>query len=354
MTSPLAMQLLDQVMAAGGGASSRVSVIGLCKNAGKTVTLNHLIRAAAQQDVPLGLVSTGRDGEDEDAVTELPKPRIWAPAGAWVATARQALSVGTARVVPAEELPLNTPFGPVVIGRVEQEGEVLLIGPGSVRRIGDVLDGLEARGARLSLVDGSFDRMAAAAPGVTGRVVLAAGAAYSHSMTETVAQVRHVLDVFDLPDVPAAIAGTVAQALDQAPVSVVTLAGTIAPVPVPSALGDPDLIADNAMAHVDHGAYLVLKGALGDRLLTTLLKRRAATLGVVIEDPTRVLVDRNVWRRWRRQGGQVYVRRPVQLLAVTTNAYSPVGKSYDAGAFFHEVRGVAHRPVFDLQAGLSV
>ena len=354
MTSGLAQQLLEHVLAAGGETSSRLSVIGLCKNAGKTVTLNHLIRAAAERRLPLGLVSTGRDGEEQDAITELPKPRIWAPAGAWVATAREALAVGSARVTPLQELPMNTPFGPVVLGRVEAEGEVLLIGPGSVRRIGDVLDALESYGARLSLVDGSFDRLAAAAPAVTGRVVLAAGAAYSHSMTETVAQVRHLLDVFDLPPVPEAIQATVEQALAAAPVSVVTVAGTVHPVPVASALGDPDLIADAAMALVQHGAYLVLRGALGDRLLTTLLRRRAATLGLVVSDPTHVLVDRNLWRRWRRQGGQAHVRRPVHLIAVTTNSYSPVGKDYDARAFFQDVREIAHRPVFDLQAGLSV
>ncbi|HLN60038.1 MAG TPA: hypothetical protein VK464_00705, partial [Symbiobacteriaceae bacterium] len=192
------------------------------------------------------------------------------------------------------------------------------------------------------------------APAVTGRVVLAAGAAYSHSMTETVAQVRHLLDVFDLPPVPEAIHETVERALAAAPVSVVTLAGTVHPVPVASALGDPDLIANAVMDLLPRGAYLVLRGALGDRLLTTLLRRRTSTLGLVVSDPTHVLVDRNLWRRWRRQGGQAHVGRPVHLIAVTTNSYSPVGKDYDARTFFQDVCEIAHRPVFDLQAGLSV
>jgi hypothetical protein len=352
MTDSLALQLLDRVLA-GGGRSSRLSVVGLCKNAGKTVTLNHLIRAAAGRGLPLGLVSTGRDGEEQDAVTELPKPRIWAPVGAWIATASQALAAGTAEVDRFQELPMSTRFGKIIIGRVAREGEVLLIGPGSVRRIGEVLGGLEAYGAKLCLVDGSFDRIAAAAPSVTGRVVLAAGAAYSQSMAETIGQVRHVLDIFDLPIVPPAIELPVAKAVLTGPVSVVTLDGTITEVPVTSALGDPEPIVTAAAEQSPRGAYLVLGGALSDRLLMTLLKRRTRIAGVVVHDPTHVLVERNLWRRWRRQGGQAFVRHRVELVAVTTNAYSPVGPGYDAREFIEAVAAAAGRPVFDLELQLG-
>ncbi|HYG58317.1 MAG TPA: hypothetical protein VD902_09685 [Symbiobacteriaceae bacterium] len=355
MTSTLAQRLLDHIMPGGAqsGSPSRLSVIGLCKNAGKTVTLNHLVRAAAERQLPLGLVSTGRDGEEHDAITELPKPRVWAPAGTWIATAAGALPAGTAAVSTFKQLPMGTPFGPVVIGRVDREGQVLLIGPGSVKRIGDVLGGLEAYGARLCLVDGSFDRIAAAAPAVTGRVVLAAGAAYSASMVETVSQVRHLLDVFDLPGVPAALESAVEQARERGPVSVVTLGGAIHEVPVVTALGDPEPIARAVAEHEPYGACLVLNGALGDRLMMTLLKTRARTVSVVVNDPTHILVERNLWRRWRRQGGQAYVRHRVNLVTVTTNPYSPVGQSYNARDFFEAIRDMAHRPVFDLEAGFS-
>lgn len=342
MTEALAQRLLDEVLA-GGTQSPRLSVIGLCKNAGKTVTLNHLVRAAAARGLPLGLVSTGRDGEEQDAITELPKPRIWAPAGAWVATARGALGAGTAQVRVASELPMVTPFGPVVLGRVEREGEVLLIGPGSVARIGDLLTQLEARGAQLSLVDGSFDRIAAAAPAVTGRVVLAAGAAYSASMAETVAQVRHVLDVFDLPQTPDLTP-------TPHPVSIIQEDGTSIAIAATTALGDPEPILDALDAK---GGYLALHGALGDRLVSALLRRRPSLMGIIVEDPTRVLVERNLWRRWRRQGGTVYVRKTARLIALTTNPYSPVGQDYPAREFHQAVTEIAHRPVFDLQAGLS-
>jgi len=162
-------------------------------------------------------------------------------------------------------------------------------------------------------------------------------------MTETVAQVRHVLDVFDLPVAPAHV-----ETETKAPVSVLYENGGVLEVPVPSALGNPEPIAD---ALDQRPGYLVLNGALGDRLLMTLLRRRPPLLGIIVADPTRVLVERNLWRRWRRQGGLAHVRRPVRLLAVTTNPYSPVGQDYAAHAFFDAVNAIANRPVFDMQAG---
>jgi len=348
MTESPADDLLNQVLH--GGTQARLSVVGLSKNAGKTVTLNHLIGAAAARKLTLGLVSTGRDGEEQDAITELPKPRIWAPSGTWLATARNALTACTAKLTTFRDLPLMTPFGPVVLARVEQAGEVLLIGPGSVRRVGEVLGALEGYGARLSLVDGSFDRIAAAAPGVTGRVVLAAGAAYSASLAETIAQIRHVLDIFDLPPVPPDLETPIERAAARHAVSVVTAGGGITPVLVASPLGDPEIIA---AAAAERDEYLVLDGAFSDRLLLTLLKRRLLDVTVVVNDPTHVLVDRSLWRRWRRQGGRVQVRRSIQVLAITPNPHSPVGRSYDPPEFLQAVQQVAHRPVYDLEAGLS-
>lgn len=350
MTNALASRLLAHLLES-GGAASRFSVIGLSKNAGKTVTLNHVIRAAAERGLTLGLVSTGRDGEEKDAVTELPKPRIWAPEGAWIATAQKALAAGTAEVQVLQELPHATPFGRVLVGRVSRAGEVLLIGPGSARRIAELLGALEACHTQLCLVDGSFDRMAAAAPAVTGRVVLAAGAAYSASMGETVAQVRHLLDLFDLPPVPGLYDLPVARAARTGSVSLAFSHGEPQPVNVVSALADPEPIAD-ACEEAGAGALLVLTGALSDRLLLTLVKRRIYDVGIVVHDPTHILVGRNLWRRWRSQGGRAYVRHPVRLLAVTTNPHSPVGQDYDPLAFCEAIAAIAGRPVFDLEAGL--
>lgn len=347
----LAAELLDHLR--DGGRTRRVSVIGLSKNAGKTLTLGHIIRAAAAQSLTLGLVSTGRDGEEQDAVTELPKPRIWAPTGAWIATAGKALAASTARVTVFRELPMVTPFGPMLIGRVEAAGELLLIGPGTARRIGEVLGALEAYGSALSLVDGSFDRIAAAAPEVTDRVILAAGAAYSSNQEETLAQLGFVLEIFDLPAMVPALVPAGAAALRRPGVSMIGPGGEVTFLPVANALGDLRPILAAAREQTGGGPYLALSGALSDRLILALLQERVRLAGILVPDATHVLVERSLWRRWRRQGGEVLVGRPIRVLAVTTNPHSPVGTDYDAREFFESARELARRPVFDLEAGLT-
>ena len=68
-----------------------ISIIGLAKNAGKTVTLNYLIEEAYKINIKIGITSTGRDGENTDLVTETQKPSIEVTEGMYVATAKKHL-----------------------------------------------------------------------------------------------------------------------------------------------------------------------------------------------------------------------------------------------------------------------
>src|ERR1035437_9489391 len=68
-----------------------LAVMGMTKNTGKTVTLNHLLVQAAAAQVAVGVTSIGRDCEDRDAVFFVPKPPIRVWPGNLVATARATL-----------------------------------------------------------------------------------------------------------------------------------------------------------------------------------------------------------------------------------------------------------------------
>lgn len=372
-----AHDLLTAVLRTAGARPARVSLVGICKNAGKTTAVNALIGAAEAAGVALALVSAGRDGEETDAITDLPKPRIRVPAGAWVATARDALPRSTAVVAVQRELPYcQTPLGPVVLGRVTAPGDVLLIGPGSARRLHDAMAALgeqsaaAGRPAGLYLVDGSFDRIAAAAPGVTGTVVLAVGAAYSESMKATVAQAAHLLDLFASPPVDAGRLPAVTAAMAAAPVCWVWPSGQVEPLPLASVLTGADQAVaaaaerlgrpDGGRPAAETGAMpgrplLVCAGAVTDRLVGALVLRPAVAgrIGLAVRDATRLLADRQLWRRFRRQGGLAMTVDPVRVAAVTCNPWSPTGAGYPPPAFARAVAAVAgRRPVLDLEAGL--
>lgn len=68
-----------------------VSLIGMCKNAGKTTTLNQLIAELKRNGVSFGATSVGRDGESTDLVTNTVKPGIFVYKGTIVATAADLL-----------------------------------------------------------------------------------------------------------------------------------------------------------------------------------------------------------------------------------------------------------------------
>ena len=109
-----------------------MSIVGMCKNAGKTTTLNWILRQ--ETDRVLGLTSIGRDGESTDVVTGTEKPSIFVRRGTLVATAREMLRLGdvTKEILCTTGIP--TPLGEVVIMRALSDGYVQLAGPSITTR----------------------------------------------------------------------------------------------------------------------------------------------------------------------------------------------------------------------------
>src|SRR5207248_6272098 len=115
---------------------SRLALIGLAKNVGKTTTTNHLLAALLNEGFygarELALTSLGLDGEATDAMTGLPKPRYVPQAGLLVATTLDLLlraeSEGT-QVERLLQLPGRTALGPVILARILRPGRVIIAGP---------------------------------------------------------------------------------------------------------------------------------------------------------------------------------------------------------------------------------
>ena len=68
-----------------------LSIIGMCKNAGKTTVLNSILSEMGATGKTLGLTSIGRDGESVDVVTQTHKPGIYVRDGTLIATALEML-----------------------------------------------------------------------------------------------------------------------------------------------------------------------------------------------------------------------------------------------------------------------
>lgn len=135
-----------------------ISIVGMSKNSGKTVALNHLISEAIDEDIKLGIISTGRDGETVDVVTETEKPKIFAEVGTIIATTTEMLSLGDATIEIIYVTNYRTPLGEIIIGRVKDSGYIQIAGPQTISEIKEVSNLMLNLGAGLVIIDGALDR----------------------------------------------------------------------------------------------------------------------------------------------------------------------------------------------------
>jgi hypothetical protein len=105
-----------------------VAVMGMAKNTGKTVALNHLLAQAAADDVAVGLTSIGRDGEERDAVFNFPKPPVSVWPGTVVATARSTLQRARVRHKLIDATGIHSPMGEIVLVKVLEAGDMEVAG----------------------------------------------------------------------------------------------------------------------------------------------------------------------------------------------------------------------------------
>ncbi|MDW7670865.1 MAG: hypothetical protein SCK57_05370 [Bacillota bacterium] len=323
-----------------------VSVIGMAKNAGKTMTLNRLIVEAREAGKQLGLTSIGRDGELEDVVTGTEKPGIEVDRGMLLATTDMCLDRSDARVEILETTDERTPVGQVVIVRVKQRGRVELAGPDTSSGIRRVCQVMLARGAKQVLVDGALNRKSSASPAITDASILSSGAVLDRDMHRVVKETAHQIHLLELPLweprecslkkmkpedrgmdkwLPKAYAA-----------GVMSENGMIRALNLSTALNSGKEIG-RAMMKTDQG--VLIRGSLTGRTLKDLasctdLYRH---MPLIIEDATRIFISGRDWQIWQKRGLRICVLRKTKLLFVTINPWSPGGWRFDGQTFLDEM-----------------
>lgn len=315
-----------------------LSIVGTAKNVGKTTCLNHLIERYEAQGVRMGLTSVGRDGEDIDAVTDRPKPRISPPPGTLVATAALSAKRSQARLREVARTPFRTAIGPVGLYEVLDQGTVEVAGPVTVQDTVSLIGLLRAHGASQIFVDGAIDRRASASGSVADGVVLATGLALSEDPFEvaahTVLQAR--LLTLEAPDGPELPSQTGA----------LSAAGDFHAWP-----GATVIEQGERFVHwlPKDARRLVLKGALTEGVARELLRRERQDLEVVVPDGTHLLLQPETFDRLDERGTRFFASRPIRLVAVTVNPTNPFGAMVDPEAFLALMRARLNPiPVLDV------
>ncbi len=327
-----------------------VSLIGMAKNAGKTMTLNHIIESAMEQNVIIGLTSTGRDGEREDIVTRTEKPTIYVERGTIIATAKELLLKCEAKVEILEVTPYHTSLGEIIIGRVRSAGLIELAGPDVNAYMKDVANKMLGYGAQLVLIDGAIDRKSAASPWIADATVLSTGATISRNIEIVKNETIHQVELFRLDEVnDDSVKDMAIKIYDQKGYALVNNKGCIEELSIQTALNSGYIIGS---AIKEDTAYVIVSGSLVARTLFDIMEVCPYYKNVtfVVQDSTKIFIDRKNWKAFKNRGLKVKVLHPIQLLAVTTNPYGPEGYFFEPKGFVEVMKKALYPvPVIDVK-----
>ncbi|QXM06774.1 hypothetical protein [Crassaminicella indica] len=342
------MQLMDAIQ----DNYKIVSVVGMAKNAGKTVTLNQLIDEAMERGIRIGITSTGRDGENQDLVTNTEKPMIYVDEETLIATTEGTFKYTEAKLEILEVTNMSTSMGKIVICKAKTSGYVQIAGPNTNREIKIVCDKLLTYGADLVIVDGALDRISSASPSVTEATILATGAVLSRDMNKVIEKTMHQVQLFSLPQVQNDKIKKLADAvIEEKGYCIIDEDDKIVPIEIKTALNGGEIIG---RAIKDNTKYVVIGGSL----VTNTLKKIAETTRkykkviFIVKDATKIFIDAKDWMFFKKIGIQVEVIDRIKPLAVTVNPYAPQGYYYQPEEFLTAMKKFLDPiPVFDVVLG---
>jgi len=314
-----------------------LAVMGMSKNTGKTVALNHLLTQAAQDGTCVGVTSIGRDGEERDQVFFIPKPPVKVWPGTLVATARATLQRAKVACKLIAGTGIASPMGEIVIVKVLEHGDMEIAGAsrGSDQR--QVIVRLQQCGAARVILDGALGRSQHASPAIADAVLLATGAALGGSIADVLRKTRDRLAILGVPPVDASTQALVAPLFARGGVALWDRAGK----PVFQA----EIATINAGAvllqHSDADlGTIALSGAVGRTLWRSLTKlaTRHPGLIVVVADGTRLFIENSDSLAFKQLGARLLAWQAIQVAGITLNPYSPMGGSFAAREFLLAAR----------------
>ena len=296
-----------------------MSIVGMCKNAGKTTMLNWLLAHTGRRQI-VGLTSIGRDGESTDVVTGTEKPSIFVPAGTLIATAKDMLRLGdvTKEILITTGMP--TPLGEVVVMRARSDGYVQLAGPSITAQLREVSRMFFALGATQSIIDGALGRKSLGARNVADGIGLCTGASYNMSMDKVIEDTANFCRLMDLPK-----------------------ADTL-----------PPEATDGLEACLKEHGEAYIAGALTDTMVIPLLRSgllRSSRL--VVADPSKVLLKPDTLDKLAVRDVTLQTKDAARTLCVTVNPVSAYGWKFDKDEFIDRMRQSVKVPVINVKEELA-
>ncbi len=270
------------------------------------------------------------DGEPFDSVTKLPKPRIKVYPGFLVATTIDCLNASDSQFEILYESGISTPLGKVVLARIIKTGQCLIAGPSSIREMEKIIVKLKEHGAEKIFVDGAFSRQSTAK--LSDATILCVGADRSPIMDVVVKDALSIIERLSLPGV-----GKHLMFLDDySQIATIDKSGKVTRQLETSVITDLDKVM--ALLSCDT-EYLFLPNAVTLQFAKKLMKCKiASNTKIIMKTPLNFISDDQIGKHIPLLKNRLFVLRPVNLIAVCFNPYSPRGYSFDNRKFYEKLR----------------
>lgn len=322
-----------------------VSLIGMCKNAGKTTTLNQLIAELKQNGISFGATSVGRDGESTDLVTNTVKPGIFVYKGTIVATAADLLKYCDTTKEILYSTGIYTPMGQIIVFRALTDGFVQIAGPSMTSQLADVSDIIRPYGVDKILIDGALGRKSLCSKKVSQSTILCTGASYHKSMNTVVRDTAYTCQILQLPQAPFDVPQELWNQNDKKYIPVTDPAN----ITLPEERVTPEKVWRKGAPNPPE--YMVVQGGLTDAMVKTLVMSNADLRGkkMVLLDGSKILLSSDMYEKLRIKGLQFEVADALELLAVTINPFSAYGFHFDKDEFMEKMSAAIDVPVYNVR-----
>ena len=359
----MAGKLINKILIKNNSTDIKViSLIGLAKNAGKTVAFNQLVSELAHEGYQLGLVSFGRDGEEVDAVTNKEKPRITIPSGAFFVTAENVKADLESEFQIYKTTDITTTLGRVNIYKNTSyfNKEIELAGVNRISNLEKIKEFLADKIEYL-IVDGALDRKSSSLPGLSDKTILATGAVLAPDISGVIEKTSLAVNKLLLPRIQSNSERNIYQNLinDKTNNNQKLPGGWLVAYEVTSRNNNLEikkiieLKSDSSLGiskELDKkmnsipsdqkiSKTLILSGALTDSLGQKLSEDdKFRNFKVVIQDGTRVFLKKRYLSLLKRNQVKVEVLKKINLAAITVNPHNPEGRDLDSKKIREELK----------------
>ena len=320
----------------------------MSKNAGKTTALNYFIEQAMDEDMVLGITSTGRDGESTDLVSGTDKPKVYLDEGTLVSVPTQLYDLAEGGIEILKRTRFRSSIGEILLCRVVDSGYVQIAGPVANQDTKDLCEEMFDYGAELVLVDGAIDRKTIASPDTSDAIILSSGAVISRKMSRVVAETAHVVALYSLPVVTDLKLRSIIEEIEH--YDKVTIIGEDDYEMLENLKTGLNSSREINAAIKEDTKYVYVPGAFTRSVIAEIPPAKRKRIKFILKDPTKIFLDSLSFLQETKRGLRLEVMENIEVAAVTVNPVAPQGYSFDHQELLDAMReAIPDIPVVDVK-----